>query len=193
MRRVVITVGLALAMTGSQFGLSAQAAPPGNMTVSADSKVWIEGGSTVRSYKCTAKAIEATVSTGAEGPVAALATLVSTANVAISTAALECGNGTMNEHMRKALKQPEFPTISFKLESYDVEPSGMLTGKLSMAGQDRAIQFPATFTDDGNAIRVQGNKAINMKEWGIKPPSLMMGTMKVKEMVTIHFDLTVKR
>jgi hypothetical protein len=38
-----------------------------------------------------------------------------------------------------------------------------------------------------------GKQTINMKEWGIKPPSLMMGTMKVKELVTINYDLTVKR
>jgi hypothetical protein len=32
-----------------------------------------------------------------------------------------------------------------------------------------------------------------MKDWGVKPPSLMLGTMKVKEMVTINFDVTFKR
>jgi polyisoprenoid-binding protein YceI len=184
---------MVLVLAVAQSGVQAQAAPAGSLVVTTDSKVWVEGGSTVRSWKCAAKAIDATVQTGPEGPVASLERLVATANVTIKTADLECGNNTMNEHMRKALKQTEQPTLGFTLASYTLDPSGALTGTLQIAGQERPIQFPATITEDGGTIRVVGNKAINMKEWGVKPPSLMMGTMKVKEMVTIHFDLTVKR
>jgi hypothetical protein len=39
---------------------------------------------------------------------------------------------------------------------------------------------------------VKASKVINMKEWGVKPPSLMMGTMKVKENVTVGFDVALK-
>lgn len=193
MQRVVRIAGMVLVLAVAQSGVQAQAAPAGSLVVTTDSKVWVEGGSTVRSWKCAAKAIDATVQTGPEGPVASLERLVATANVTIKTADLECGNDTMNEHMRKALKQTEQPTLGFTLASYTLDPSGALTGTLQIAGQERPIQFPATITEDGGTIRVVGNKAINMKEWGVKPPSLMMGTMKVKEMVTIHFDLTVKR
>jgi hypothetical protein len=31
-----------------------------------------------------------------------------------------------------------------------------------------------------------------MTEYGLKPPSLMMGTMKVKDAVQVHFDLLLK-
>jgi hypothetical protein len=31
-----------------------------------------------------------------------------------------------------------------------------------------------------------------MTEYGLKPPSLMMGTMKVKDAVKVHFDLLLK-
>jgi polyisoprenoid-binding protein YceI len=140
-----------------------------------------------------AKAIDATIQTGAEGPTATLERLVTAANVTVKTAELECGNNTMNEHMRKALKQTEHPTIAFKLGTYTLAPNGTLSGTLQIAGQELPIQIPATITEDGGTIKVTGNKAINMKEWGIKPPSLMMGTMKVKEVVTINFDLTVNR
>jgi polyisoprenoid-binding protein YceI len=191
--RVVRMAGVILAIAAAHSGLRAQSAPAGNLTVGADSKVWVEGGSTVRSWKCEARAIAATVQTGPDGAVANLAALVSSANVTIKTAELECGNGTMNEHMRKALKANEQPTIAFTLESYVLEPNGTLKGKLQIAGQELPVSFPATITDDGGTVRVIGKQTINMKEWGIKPPSLMMGTMKVKEMVTINYDLIVKR
>jgi hypothetical protein len=31
-----------------------------------------------------------------------------------------------------------------------------------------------------------------MKDYGVKPPSLMLGTMRVGEKVQVHFDLLLK-
>jgi hypothetical protein len=31
-----------------------------------------------------------------------------------------------------------------------------------------------------------------MKDFGLKPPSLMMGTMKVDELVTVNFDVVLR-
>jgi polyisoprenoid-binding protein YceI len=135
----------------------------------------------------------ATLQTSPEDQPTELAQLVKSALFTVATEALDCSNGTMNEHMRKALKQSEHPNISFTLDSYTLDPSGLLKGKLQIAGQEKEVQFPATVTDDGSTIRVVGSKQINMKEWGVKPPSLMLGTMKVNEMVTINFDVIVKR
>src|SRR5688500_2995880 len=66
------------------------------------SKVWVSGGSTVRDWRCDAKTIESALELLAQDPAAAVAQLVQTAKVAVPVADLECGNGTMNEHMRKA-------------------------------------------------------------------------------------------
>ena len=41
-------------------------------------------------------------------------------------------------------------------------------------------------------LRVTGRYELNMKEYGIKPPSLMMGTMRVRERVKVGFDLLLK-
>ena len=32
-----------------------------------------------------------------------------------------------------------------------------------------------------------------MTEWGMKPPSLMLGTMKVRDEVSIHVDVALTR
>ena len=193
---VTTSVALAITITGAAGMLAqavAQAAPPSSVTFDTQSKVWVEGTSTVRAYKCAARSIVATLQTAPEGQPADLAQLVRSALVTVATESLDCSNGTMNEHMRKALKQTEHPNVSFTLDSYTLDPSGLLKGKLQIAGQEKEVQFPATVTDDGSTIRVAGSKQINMKEWGVKPPSLMLGTMKVNEMVTINFDVLVKR
>ena len=196
MRRTAVMTGVVLAIALSRVAsaqLVSQAAPPSGVTFDTQSKVWVEGTSTVRAYKCAAKSIVATLQTSPEGQPAELAQLVKSALVTVATETLECGNGTMNEHMRKALKQTEHPNVSFSLDSYTLDPSGLLKGKLQIAGQEKEVEFPATVTDDGSTIHVAGSKQINMKEWGVKPPSLMLGAMKVNQMVTINFDVIVKR
>jgi polyisoprenoid-binding protein YceI len=199
MRRAAVVTGVVLASVvalsrlATSSAQTTQAAPGSNLTFDLESKVWVEGTSTVKAYKCVAKSIGAALETGPEGQTADVAQLVKSALVTVATGTLECGNGTMNEHMRKALKLNEHPNVAFTLDSYALTPDGLLKGKLQIAGQEKEVLFPATITEENGAIRVAGKKQINMKEWGVKPPSLMLGTMKVNEMVTINFDVIVKR
>jgi hypothetical protein len=39
---------------------------------------------------------------------------------------------------------------------------------------------------------VKGSHEIRMKEYGLKPPTLMLGTLKVDERVKVSFDLLLK-
>ena len=96
----------------------------------------------------------------------------------------------MNEHMVKALKTR---TIEFRLDSYTIDgASAVLNGKLTIGGTTRPIEIPGTVALQGSQVRVQATKQIVMSQWGVKPPSLMMGTMKVKDAVTVGFDVTLK-
>lgn len=188
------TLVLTTLVSGALSVTTAQSGPNSPLTLTADSKLWVEGKSTVRDYKCMAKVMDATISGGPEGTSVPLAQVVKSAAVTVEVAALDCSNGTMNEHMRKALKASEAPTITFTLDSYELNDGvASLFGKLQMAGREHAITIPAAVSEEGDLIRVTASKAINMKEWGVKPPSLMLGTMKVKELVTINFDVTLKR
>ena len=161
------------------------------MTLTPDSKVWVEGTSTVRDWKCEATALESeVVPTSEETAALPVEALVQSAQVAIEVATLECGNGKMNEHMVKALKTG---TIEFKLNSYAIDGSkAVLLGTLKIAGTTKDIEIPGTVTQEGSLVRVKASKEITMSQWGVKPPSLMMGTMKVKDAVTVGFDVTLK-
>ena len=41
-------------------------------------------------------------------------------------------------------------------------------------------------------LRVTGSYDLNMTEYGLKPPTLMFGRIKVGETVTVKFDLLLK-
>ena len=161
-----------------------------------ESRLWVEGTATTKSYKCEAGVLDSEVATTAPEPaVLPLDQLVASAIVVIPVDGLDCGNGTMNGHMRKALKMAEHPTIEFHLDSYTVDGAdAVLTGSLLIAGTENPVEIPATIGEEAEGIvRVKATKQIRMTEWGVKPPSLLLGTMKVRDPVDIHFDVTLKR
>jgi polyisoprenoid-binding protein YceI len=180
----------ALALTPARVALDMQ----------PESRLWISGTSTVRSFECTATDFDAKI---VSVPGAVTATLagekaVSAVEVQVPANKLDCKNGTMNEHMLKALKATANPNIVFKLASYDLARQDgavrvALAGQLTLGG----VQKPVTIVANANegptgALRVSGTHEIRMKEWGLKPPSLMMGTMKVDERIKVGFDLLLK-
>ncbi|MBL0937396.1 MAG: YceI family protein [Gemmatimonadaceae bacterium] len=174
---------------------------PGTLSLREGSRLWFEGTSTVRSWNCSADRIDAKLSAADEGVIASVLDgkkVAGQVQVDFPVQKLECKNGTMNEHMLKALKAKEFATIHFSLDSYDLargeSVTGTLQGTLQLAGQTLPISIPAQFAPaaDG-AMRVTGKVPVKMTDWGIKPPTLMLGAMKVGPVVTVHFDLLLQK
>ena len=171
------------------------------LDLQTESKLWVAGSSTVRSFQCQASAFEAKVeSAGADAVTSILAGDKAVSNVEVTVPAekLDCRNGTMNEHMRKALKAKEFPTIVFRAASYDLARSSdsvgvALDGSLTLGGAQKPISVKATAKRgaDGTLV-VTGTREIRMTEFGLKPPTLMLGTMKVDEKVTVGFEVVLK-
>src|SRR5688500_5749503 len=104
----------------------------------------------------------------------------------------------MNSHMLEALKATENPEITFRMESYDLAAAGAgmagtLRGQLTLGGVTRPIVVEAVAADGGNGtLLVTGKHVVKMTEFGLKPPSLMLGTMKVGNDVTVGFELRLK-
>ena len=186
-RNVIIVgavAGLAIVTGG------ARAASLDSMTLSSESRLWLEGTSTVRSFKCTAGKLDVAVATNPNG---SPDELVKTASVVVPVASLDCANSTMNEHMRKALKASANPMISWKLNSYRINgTSVVMSGLLTIAGKQNEIEITSTGAADVNGtIRIKGSKEFKMSDYGVKPPSLMLGTMKVRDPVKVSFDLVL--
>lgn len=166
------------------------------LTFQGGSRVWVEGTSTVRGWRCESTAADGSVAAeGAPAP-AQVAQQVRTAQVAIPVATLDCRNATMNGHMRRALKSDANPAIRFRMSGLQPGQGAgtvRMNGTLSIAGTERPVAIDAAVAPaDGGGLRVSGRKALQMTEFGVTPPSLMMGTMKVRDQVTVGFDVVVK-
>ncbi|MEP6991147.1 MAG: YceI family protein [bacterium] len=193
LRAALLVIPMCLPLAGWTQG-------PELLSLQSQSKLWVEGGSTIRAWTCKADDINATVEASGTNSVALLITgdkTVRTVNVTIPSEKLECGNGTMNDHMKKALKVKEFPTIAFTLATYDLTHSaagvsGTLIGTLSLGGVKKSVAIAATGTEENGALRVLGSYDLKMTDYDLTPPSLMFGRIKVRENVTVKFDLILK-
>ena len=169
------------------------------LTLQPESRLWVDGTSTVRSFTCKATDLDATVD-AAPNAIAQLTAgekAVTAVRVRVEAAKLDCGNGTMNDHMRKALKADANPVIDFRLDGYDVSRtgdgvSGTLSGTLSLGGVQKPISIAAAGKSEGSALRVTGSYPLKMTDYALKPPALMFGRIKVGETVTVKFDLLLK-
>jgi polyisoprenoid-binding protein YceI len=170
------------------------------LVLQPQSRLWIDGTSTMKRWTCKAGEVNAVVEANAPNAIATLLAGdkgVRTVRVSVPAAQIDCNNGTMNEHMRKALKLTEHPSIEFRLTSYDVARkadgvAGTMTGSLTLGGVEKTITMKAEGTSEGDMLHVIGAYPLNMKEYGLKPPTLMFGRIKVGETVTVNFDLLLK-
>lgn len=185
------TWGGALAVLLTAQAVSAQA---------TGTTLTIAGTSTVRSWSCQATGFAMTPRPvrGFEAGVLNNEKALETVTVTFPVAAIECGNETMDGHLRKALRGEEHPEITYSMATYELrEADGGVAveaeGLLTIAGQERPITMAVTvLPDDAGGIRVKGEQEIDMTDWGVKPPKLMLGTLKVGEKVTVTFDMPLK-
>lgn len=159
----------------------------------------VEGDSTL--HKWTAKAAVLTLDVEpAEGltPAAAIAAgKVKALKLTVPVAELTSGEKSLDKNMRKAMKSDKFPEVVYDLGAAGVAASsGALaastTGQLTIAGEKREIAMRLALVPADGAVAVRGSYELKMSDFGIEPPKLMMGAIKVKDAVTVRFDLTIK-
>lgn len=178
------------AVAAALLGAWRPAADP--LALKEGSRLWFAGTSTVRSWSCEAPRIVAAIDAAAGAPSAVLGgtKAVRTVELTFPVASLDCDNRTMNDHMRKALNAERHPQIVFRLSGYELTAgAATLQGTLAINGQSRPVTLPVALAAADGALRVTGTYALKMTDWGVEPPRLMMGTLKVGEAVTVQFDL----
>jgi len=116
---------------------------------------------------------------------------------------LDCAVRSINRDLRKTLQADEYPTITIALkQASNLDCSNTLDC-------DRWIEFEAiaditltcvtkTFSipiyikkKNENQFQITGTTTLFFKEFGLVPPSALMGLIKVKESIDIKFDLYV--
>lgn len=150
-----------------------------------ESTITIEGTSNKSDFSVEAEEFSGSVTIQEGAPVAATLTVV--------VAAMKSGRSSiMDRLMRGALKAEEHPEIVFVLESATASQDGGwdLSGVLDFAGVTNPVIIRLTqATDEAGPKTFTGSYEMDMREYGIKPPTAMFGALLTKAVVTIHFNL----
>lgn len=168
---------------------------PAQYTMQPESRIWIEGTSSVHDWTCEVEQFSGSL-TAAEA-----IQQVDQVSVSVPVQEIACKNGTMNRKTHGALEAKKHPVITYTLQNAEVvntTPEGTfdleVTGTLQMAGAERTVTFVATgeAADDGE-VRFTGQVPLVMSDFGISPPTAMLGTLKTGDEVTVHFDVVAAR
>ena len=126
------------------------------------------------------------------------------AEVSIPVETLESGKGGMDKKMFKALETKTHKAATFVLDSLqpaEATPEQaansiavLAKGKLTITGETRWIQFPATIAWDAAAksVKVTGSVDMRMTDFKIDPPTALLGTLKTGDEITVSFEWTPK-
>jgi hypothetical protein len=163
-----------------------------------ESRLWLEGDSNLHEWSCDAKEIVPNLTLDRAGPSTA-PTRVERATMTVRVAAIECGNGKMNENLRKALESDAHPNIVFTVSQarfVDTGDEGQIAvvavGELTVAGTTRPLELSVTGSDTGKgALRLVSRTEIRMTDFGVDPPRALLGLLKTKDEVVILFDLVM--
>ena len=112
---------------------------------------------------------------------------------------LKSGHGMMDKNTYKALNTEKNPNISFVLLSATVTPANANTyqlkgvGKLTIAGKTMQTDLVTTlkYNPVDNSFLCSGTKKFKMSEYGVKPPTVMLGTIKTGDEISISYNLTI--
>lgn len=107
-------------------------------------------------------------------------------------------NSTMDKKTHDALKVEKFPEIKFAITKAvtllvsNNTFSGIITGDIFLAGKTRTenIQFTGKMISE-NKMQIKGSKKLKMTDFGIDPPTAMLGALKTGDAVTVTFNLVL--
>jgi polyisoprenoid-binding protein YceI len=107
---------------------------------------------------------------------------------------LKSGKNIMDNKAHDALKKKKFPEIKFILDPNSaVNISGEkanITGMLTIAGKTKKITLSADFkVEAADRFQVSGSVPLNMSDFGIDPPTAMLGALKTDDHIKINFNL----
>jgi YceI-like protein len=203
MKHIVLTslalITLTAAPARAQLFASMAEPAPLRLAVRGDSKLWLEGSSNVRDWRCDATSLDASVdldNTAAYGSDAAAVMHLRHVQVRVPAHSLTCGRGQMDRIMYRALHADDEPDCRQIIGRFDVVARNLrdrelvMQGTLRVAGRERPVRLPIEVERlaDGT-LRARGALPILMTDYGITPPTVFFGVLRTENRIVVKFDL----
>lgn len=172
------------------LALAALTASADRFAPAAGSLVKIEGTSTLHNWTMEGNTIAGQIN-AADGSASVVVT--------IPVTSIKSEHAKMDKLMAEALKAKQFPEIRYELTQAVPEAAAATftvkaRGKLTIAGvtRDVTVDVQGTRNADGR-YTLAGTTPLKMTEFGIKPPTAMLNTIKTGDDVKITFRWVVAK
>ena len=194
------TVLAAAAIALMATTLTAQSGSAVRLQLAPGSQLAFDGTSTMHGFSCTTKTMQAYIDVDPAYQTANLSTLahpIVAVQVVIPVKSLSCG-GEIESNMLKTLNATKYPYVIYKLSTYDMaggsaSAAGFVAatqGRLTISGKDNdiAMSINATRGSDG-MVTAAGAQTIKMTDFGVKPPTFFLGSLRVGNELKVKFTL----
>ena len=93
----------------------------------------------------------------------------------------------------ECFESSRYPYITFKAKRVRFDAGiAYFTGILKMHGVTKQVTFPSKYTFHNGVITFTGSYTIDMEDYQMEPPSLMLGAISVGPSVTVKFNVVYK-
>ena len=158
---------------------------------SQKSSIVINGSSNLHDWKSTTSEIKGHLVLDDNSQPSAL-------SVEIPVKSIKSGEKLMDSKTYETLKADKNPIIRFKMtEVSGFQKNGndinmVVSGNLSIGGTTKKVSLKVAGKSNGvGTYNFNGNIALKMSEFGMKPPTALLGTLKVGDQVKLVFDVTL--
>lgn len=124
---------------------------------------------------------------------------IQTLTVEVPVHSIKSGEKLMDNKTYEAFNVAKYPTIQFQLlDVSSLQITGddinvIVNGNLTMAGVTRKISFKTTGKNlKPGAYEFKGSIALKMTDFKMKPPTAMLGVMKVGDAITLKYDINLE-
>lgn len=150
----------------------------------------VSGTSTLHDWEMpSSTATGSMIATEEAGKLAEITSLT----VTMPAESIKSGKKGMDKKAYEALKTDQHKNVRFDLKS--ASKSGdtwTLTGTFNIAGVSKQVSLKAKETVSSGVYGLSGSYAFKLSEYGITPPTAMMGTIKTGDDVKITFNVKFK-
>ena len=116
------------------------------------------------------------------------------AELTLPVDAIKSGNGIQDREMRRRFDISRYPTITAVVtqgEALDGEGRYRATARLTLHGVTKDITGDVKLTASGKTLTIDGQQVINVKDFGIDPPRLII--LKVEPDVDLRIHIVAAR
>lgn len=178
---MVLTIG---------FGAKAQTF----QLASESSKLVVEGTSTLHDWEEQANKLKGSAQIVLDGN---KLVEIKQLTFKVEVEGLKSEHSGMDSNTYKALESNKYPEITYELTKINsTKPSDKgialsTTGKLTIKGTTKVINMDVIASE--GSVNFSGETTFKMSDYGVEPPTALMGTIKTGDEVTIKFNVKYKK